>query len=56
METDYRNGEQLFGKLERLLNDQAFNEKIGEECKVLLGHEMVKNPWDAFKKILNGGS
>ena len=56
LETDYRNVEQLFCKLERLLTDQAFNEKIGEECEVLLGHEMVKKPWDAFKKILNGGS
>ena len=56
LETDYRNVEQLFCKLEWLLNDQAFNEKIGEECKVLIGHEMVKKPWDAFNKILNGGS
>ena len=54
METDYRNVEQLFGKLERLLTDQTFNDQIGEKCKALLAHEMGKNPWDAFKKILNG--
>ena len=54
LETDYRNGEQLFGKLERLLTDQTFNDQVGEKCKALLAHEMGKNPWDAFKKILNG--
>ena len=54
LETDYRNVEQLFGKLERLLTDQTFNDQIGEKCKALLAHEMGKNPWDAFKKILNG--
>lgn len=54
LETDYRNVEQLFGKLERLLTDQTFNDQIGEKCKALLAHEIGKNPWDAFKKILNG--
>ena len=54
LETDYRNVDQLFGKLERLLTDQTFNDQIGEKCKALLAHEMGKNPWDAFKKILNG--
>ena len=54
LETDYRNVEQLFCKLERLLNDKAFNEKTGDECKVLLAHETGKDPWCTFKNILNG--
>ncbi len=54
LEADYSNSGQLFHRLERLFIDKAYNEKIGEKCKVLLRHEMSKSPWETFKNILYG--